>query len=76
MIDPWFNSVLQAVESSISRDTAEFLAEGITAPAVGLVTLGTGIAERGIGTAAMGAIAEDQDLVGIGLILTVVPRRW
>ena len=42
--------------------------------AVGLAGLGAGIAERGIGAAAMGAIAEDQDLFGIGLILTVLPE--
>jgi len=60
------------------------LQEGASAPAipnkaaaalaVGLAGLGAGIAERGIGAAAMGAIAEDQDLFGIGLILTVLPE--
>ncbi|MFB6267833.1 MAG: F0F1 ATP synthase subunit C, partial [Halodesulfurarchaeum sp.] len=38
--------------------------------AVGLAALGAGIAERGIGAAAMGAIAEDEELFGIGLIMT------
>lgn len=42
--------------------------------AVGLAALGAGIAERGIGAAAMGAIAEDEELFGIGLILTVIPE--
>jgi V/A-type H+-transporting ATPase subunit K len=42
--------------------------------AVGLAALGAGYAERGIGSAAMGAIAEDQDLFGTGLILTVLPE--
>ena len=42
--------------------------------AVGLAALGAGIAERGIGAAAVGAIAEDQDLFGIGLIMTVLPE--
>lgn len=42
--------------------------------AVGLAALGAGIAERSIGAAAMGAIAEDDDLFGIGLILTVIPE--
>ena len=42
--------------------------------AVGLAALGAGIAERGIGAAAVGAIAEDEDLFGIGLILTVLPE--
>lgn len=42
--------------------------------AVGLAALGAGIAERGIGAAAVGAIAEDQDLFGVGLIMTVLPE--
>jgi V/A-type H+-transporting ATPase subunit K len=42
--------------------------------AVGLAALGAGYAERGIGSAAVGAIAEDQDLFGTGLILTVLPE--
>lgn len=51
----------------------------ITAPAaaalaVGLAAFGAGYAERGIGAAAMGAIAEDNDLFVNGLILTVLPE--
>jgi V/A-type H+-transporting ATPase subunit K len=42
--------------------------------AVGFATIGAGIAERSIGAAAMGAIAEDEDLFGQGLILTVIPE--
>ncbi|MFB6353110.1 MAG: F0F1 ATP synthase subunit C, partial [Halobacteriales archaeon] len=42
--------------------------------AVGLAALGAGIAERGIGAAAVGAIAEDTDLFGIGLVMTVIPE--
>ena len=42
--------------------------------AVGLAALGAGIAERGIGAAAMGAIAEDEDLFVRGLIMTVLPE--
>ena len=42
--------------------------------AVGLAAFGAGYAERGIGAAAIGAIAEDQDLFGIGLIMTVLPE--
>ncbi|MFB6138308.1 MAG: F0F1 ATP synthase subunit C [Halobacteriaceae archaeon] len=42
--------------------------------AVGLAALGAGYAEQGIGAAAMGAIAEDQNLFGTGLILTVLPE--
>ncbi|MDQ2054927.1 MULTISPECIES: hypothetical protein [Halobellus] len=42
--------------------------------AVGLAAFGAGYAERGIGAAAMGAIAEDNDLFVNGLILTVLPE--
>jgi V/A-type H+-transporting ATPase subunit K len=42
--------------------------------AVGLAALGAGIAERGIGAAAVGAVAEDDDMFGRGLILTVLPE--
>ncbi|MFH5800188.1 F0F1 ATP synthase subunit C [Haladaptatus sp. CMAA 1911] len=42
--------------------------------AVGLAAFGAGYAERGIGAAAVGAIAEDQDLFGTGLIMTVLPE--
>jgi len=41
---------------------------------VGLAALGAGIAERGIGAAAVGAIAEDDDMFGRGLIFTVLPE--
>jgi V/A-type H+-transporting ATPase subunit K len=42
--------------------------------AVGLAALGSGYAERGIGSAAVGAVAEDEDLFVRGLILTVLPE--
>lgn len=42
--------------------------------AVGLAAFGAGYAERGIGAAAVGAVAEDPDLFGSGLILTVLPE--
>jgi len=42
--------------------------------AVGLAALGSGDAERGIGAAAVGAIAEDESMFGRGLILTVLPE--
>jgi V/A-type H+-transporting ATPase subunit K len=48
--------------------------EAAAALAVGLAALGSGYAERGIGSAAVGAIAEDRDLFGTGLILTVLPE--
>lgn len=42
--------------------------------AVGLAALGAGIAERGIGAAAVGAVAEDDDMFVRGLIFTVLPE--
>jgi V/A-type H+-transporting ATPase subunit K len=42
--------------------------------AVGLTAIGTGLAEQAIGTAAIGAMAEKEELFGKGLILTVIPE--
>ena len=42
--------------------------------AVGLSALGAGIAERSIGAAAVGAIAEKEEFFGKGLIFTVIPE--
>jgi V/A-type H+-transporting ATPase subunit K len=42
--------------------------------AVGLAGLGAGVAERGIGAAAVGAIAEDSIGLGTALVLTVLPE--
>ncbi|MFB6079840.1 MAG: F0F1 ATP synthase subunit C [Haloferacaceae archaeon] len=42
--------------------------------AVGLAALGAGVAERGIGAAAVGAVAEDDDMFVRGLIFTVLPE--
>ncbi|HZD44291.1 MAG TPA: ATPase, partial [Methanomicrobiales archaeon] len=41
---------------------------------VGLAGLGTGLAEAGIGAAAVGATAENRDLFGLSLIFTVLPE--
>jgi len=41
---------------------------------VGLAAFGAGYAERGIGAAAVGAVAEDDEMFGRGLILTVLPE--
>ncbi|MFB6187983.1 MAG: F0F1 ATP synthase subunit C [Halobacteriaceae archaeon] len=48
--------------------------EAAAALAVGLAAFGAGYAERGIGAAAVGAIAEDRELFGTGLIMTVIPE--
>lgn len=42
--------------------------------AVGITGLASGIAEKDIGTAAIGAMAENEALFGKGLILTVIPE--
>lgn len=49
-------------------------AEGAAALAVGLAAFGAGYAERAIGAAAVGAMAENEDLFVKGLILTVLPE--
>lgn len=47
---------------------------GAAALAVGLAAFGAGYAERGIGAAAVGAVAEDEDMFVRGLIFTVLPE--
>jgi V/A-type H+/Na+-transporting ATPase subunit K len=42
--------------------------------AVGLTGLASAIAESSIGSAAVGAMAENEKLFGKGLILTVIPE--
>ena len=42
--------------------------------AVGLAGIGSGVAEKDIGAAAVGAIAEDRSFFGQGLIFTVIPE--
>lgn len=42
--------------------------------AVGLTGIGTGVAEMGIGSAAVGAVAEDKEMFGLALLFTVIPE--
>lgn len=42
--------------------------------AVGLTGIGTALAQFGIGSAAVGATAEDDKNFGKGLVLTVIPE--
>ena len=42
--------------------------------AIGLTAIAAGIAEKEIGSAAIGAMAEKEELFGKGLILTVIPE--
>lgn len=48
--------------------------EGAAALAVGLAAIATGYAQRGIGSAAIGAVAEDDDKFVPALIFTVIPE--
>jgi V/A-type H+-transporting ATPase subunit K len=49
-------------------------ASGAAAIAVGLAALASGYAQRGIGAAAVGAVAEDSDNFVSGLIFTAIPE--
>jgi len=42
--------------------------------AVGMTGIGAGVAEMAIGTAAVGATAENKDVFGLVLLLTVIPE--
>jgi V/A-type H+-transporting ATPase subunit K len=42
--------------------------------AVGLTGIATGVAEMSIGAAAVGAVAENKDIFGLALLLTVIPE--
>ncbi len=42
--------------------------------AFGISAIASAIAEKSIGTAAVGALAEKEELFGKGLILTVIPE--
>ncbi|MDD1676926.1 MAG: ATPase [Methanomicrobiales archaeon] len=52
--------------------------EGLTAIAaalaVGITGIGAALAEYGIGSAAVGATAENKDVFGLVLLLTVIPE--
>jgi V/A-type H+/Na+-transporting ATPase subunit K len=42
--------------------------------AVGMTGIGAGVSEMAIGTAAVGATAENKDVFGLVLLLTVIPE--
>ncbi|PSP88711.1 hypothetical protein BRC90_06715 [Halobacteriales archaeon QS_4_69_34] len=58
-------------QSALTGEGAAALGVGI---GVGIAGLGAGIAERGIGAAAVGALAEDSISLGVALLLTVIPE--
>lgn len=62
------------LNSLVLQAQPAFPASAGAAIAVGLAALGAGIAERGIGAAAVGAMAEDDAMFGRGLIMTVLPE--
>jgi V/A-type H+-transporting ATPase subunit K len=57
--------------AAIPSETGTAIGVGI---GVGIAGLGAGIAERGIGAAAVGALAEDSISLGVALLLTVIPE--
>ncbi|MFC7072226.1 hypothetical protein ACFQJ7_04980 [Halovenus rubra] len=65
------NAVLTADASSASPALTK---EAAAAIAVGLAAIATGYAQRGIGSAAVGAVAEDSDNLVSGLIFTAIPE--
>jgi V/A-type H+-transporting ATPase subunit K len=66
--------LLTEVALQTSNSGPAISASAAAALAVGLAAFGAGYAERGIGAAAVGAVAEDQDLFVQALILTVLPE--
>lgn len=55
-------------------DVIEFGKPFAAAVAVGLTGIGAGFAEAMIGTAAVGAIAENEKLFGQALLMTIIPE--
>ncbi len=69
-MDPITDAVLATGGATLEN----FTDSGAAALAVGLAALAAGYAERGIGAAAVGAMAEDDDMFVPGLIMTVLPE--
>jgi len=66
--------MLEATELVLQNGGPALSANAAAAIAVGLGALGTGYAQRGIGSAAVGAVAEDDDMFVPGLIFTALPE--
>ncbi|MCG7851126.1 MAG: V-type ATP synthase subunit K [Methanosarcinaceae archaeon] len=62
-----------AVDALTTMDPAGLKAIG-AGLAVGLAGIGSGIGESNIGAAAVGAMAEKEELFGKGLVMTVIPE--
>lgn len=67
-------TLLEAMSPETAENLSVGYAQAAAAIAVGLAALASGYAERGIGSAAIGAIAEDEDLFGKSLVITVLPE--
>jgi len=67
-------SALAAILVPLQSSVPAIPPKAAAALAVGLAAFGAGYAERGIGAAAVGAVAEDDEMFGRGLILTVLPE--
>ncbi|AGB17162.1 ATP synthase subunit C [Halovivax ruber XH-70] len=71
------DTALQTTEAATNDadvEVASYMAAAAAAIGVGLAALASGYAERGIGAAAVGAIAEDRDMLAPGILLTVLPE--
>ncbi len=66
------------VDGNMTLEMVQASQEGMkaigAAIAVGLTGIATGFAEYGIGSAAVGATAENKDVFGLVLLLTVIPE--
>jgi V/A-type H+-transporting ATPase subunit K len=69
-----FSSIAPLLQGDAANAVAAIPPSTGAALAVGLAAFGAGYAERGIGAAAVGAVAEDDEMFGRGLILTVLPE--
>ena len=65
--------MVDAASTGLFLDAAGMKALG-EAIAIAVTGLASAIAEKDIGTAAIGAMAENEGLFGKGLILTVIPE--
>ena len=62
-----------AIEAVVANNATGLIAIG-AGLAIGLSAFAAGMAEKTIGAAAVGAIAEKEELFGKALILTVIPE--
>lgn len=75
LIDPvLLESATNEYDVAVAEEMSEAIRVGAAALSVGLAAIASGYAERQIGAAAVGAMAEDPSTFGRGLILTVLPE--